>query len=460
MEHDQHSIWDRTPDHPDANAARLWQGTAFASLTHKGLLMRIILLLLLGASAFAQKKSPELPPPHATKSYMKYSNVKGWENNEKPVAPEGFMVNLYAEGLQNPRWLYELPNGDLLVAESNSHYKFFKKIGAAIVGATRSNSMKKSADRITLLRDADHDGIPETKTVFLEGLNQPFGMLLVGDQFYVANTDGLLRFPYLKDATSITTTGDKIASFPAGKVNQHWTRNIIANKDKTKFYVAVGCGTDHGEKGMDKEALRANILEMNPDGSGMRVYASGLRNPVGMDWAPGTNTLWVAVNERDKLGNDLVPDYITSVKEGAFYGWPYSYFGQHPDPRVTDAPAGLIESAIVPDFPLNAHTASLGLAFYTGNAFPEKYKNGAFVTQHGSWNRKPVSGYKVLFVPFKNGKPAGSQEDFLTGFVKDSVKGVVRGRPVGITVSRTGAMFITDDRTNRIWRISYAAPKP
>lgn len=416
--------------------------------------------LLLFLSSFAQPKSPELPAPHATKSYMKYSNVKGWKDGEQPIAPEGFIVTSYADDLQNPRWLYELPNGDLLVAESNSNYKFFKKIGAAIVGANKSNSMKKSANRIILLRDADHDGIPETKTIFLDGLNQPFGMLLVGDQFYVANTDGLLRFPYKAGAISIDAKGEQIASFPAGKVNQHWTRNIIANKDKSKFYVAIGCGTDHGEKGMDKEVLKANILEMNPDGSGMRVYASGLRNPVGMDWAPGTNTLWVAVNERDKLGNDLVPDYITSVKEGGFYGWPYSYFGQHRDPRVPDAPAGLIDRAIVPDFPLNAHTASLGLAFYTRNGFPEKYKNGAFITQHGSWNRKPVSGYKVIFVPFKNGQPAGPQEDFLTGFVKDSVSGVVRGRPVGIAVSQTGALFITDDRTNRIWRVSYAAPKP
>jgi glucose/arabinose dehydrogenase len=422
--------------------------------------MLLSLLLLGGYCLTYAQQSPALPPPHATKSYMKFSNVKGWEDGEKPVAPDGFMVNLYAADLQNPRWLYELPNGDVLVAESNTNYKLTKKIGAAFVGATKSNSMKKSADRITLLRDADHDGVPETRTIFLQGLNQPFGMLLVGDQFYVANTDGLLRFKYIPDATSITTPGEKIASFPAGKVNQHWTRNIIANKDNTKFYVAVGCGTDHGEKGMDKEQLRANILEMNPDGSGMRVYASGLRNPVGMGWAPGSNRLWTVVNERDKLGNDLVPDYLTSVKEGGFYGWPYSYFGQHPDPRVPNAPAGLIESAIVPDFSLKAHTASLGLAFYTGKYFPDKYQNGAFITQHGSWNRKPVSGYKVVFVPFKNGRPSGPEEDFLTGFVKDSVSGKVRGRPVGITLSNTGALLVTDDKTNRIWRISYGAPKP
>lgn len=413
------------------------------------------LLLLFGQSYMLYAQQPELPPPHATKSYAKYSHVEGWDDGTKPVAPEGFVVSLYADGFQNPRWLYELPNGDLLVAEANSHYGFFKKIGAALIGATRSNSVKKSADRITLLRDADHDGVPETRTVFLKDLHQPFGMLLVGNQFYVANTDGLMRFPYTEGATSINVKGEKIASFTAGKVNRHWSRNIIANKDKTKFYVAVGCGTDHGEKGLDKEVLRANILEMNPDGSGMRVYASGLRNPVGMDWAPGTNTLWAVVNERDELGNDLVPDYLTGVKEGAFYGWPYCYWGQHIDPRVPGAPAGLVEKATVPDYSLKSHTASLGLAFYTKNNFPEKYRNGAFITQHGSWNRKPLSGYKVLFVPFKDGKPAGEAEDFLTGFMKDSVRGEVRGRPVGVIVSNTGALFITDDKTNRIWKVSY-----
>lgn len=413
------------------------------------------LLMLLGYAGILYGQQPELPPPHATKSYTNYSHVKGWDDGTKPIAPEGFVVTLYADGFNNPRWMYELPNGDLLVAESNSHFGFFKKIGAALVGATKSNNVKKSADRITLLRDADHDGVPETRTVFIKDLHQPFGMLLAGNQFYVANTDGLLRFPYTTGATSINVKGEKIATFTAGKVNRHWTRNIIANKDKTKFYIAVGCGTDHGEKGMDKEVLRANILEMNPDGSGMRVYASGLRNPVGMDWAPGTNTLWAVVNERDELGNDLVPDYLTGVKEGAFYGWPYSYWGQHRDPRVPNAPEGLVEKATIPDYELKSHTASLGLAFYTKNSFPEKYRNGAFITQHGSWNRKPLSGYKVLFIPFKNGKPAGEAEEFLTGFMKDSVAGEVRGRPVGIIVSDRGDMFITDDKTNRIWKISY-----
>ncbi len=417
------------------------------------------LLLLIGYCGALYAQKPDLPPPHATKSYTKFSKVEGWDDGAKPIAPDGFMVNLYAEGLQNPRWLYELPNGDLLVAESNSHYGFFKKIGAAFIGATKSNSVKNSANRITLLRDDDHDGVPETRTVFLKDLHQPFGMLLVGNQFYVANTDGLLRFPYTEGATSIDAKGEKIATLNAGKANRHWTRNIIANKDKTKFYVAVGCGSDHGEKGMDKELLKANILEMNPDGTDLKVYASGLRNPVGMDWAPETNTLWTVVNERDELGNDLVPDYLTSVKEGAFYGWPYSYYGQHKDPRVPNAPDGLVEKAIVPDYALKAHTASLGLAFYTKNSFPDKYKNGAFITQHGSWNRQPISGYKVIFVPFRNGKPAGKEEDFLTGFVKDSISGEVRGRPVGITVSHTGALFITDDKTNRIWRISYGTTK-
>lgn len=410
---------------------------------------RLLLLLCLPLINYAQ----QLPPPHATKSVTKYSKVKGWGDNETPKAPAGFTVTLFAADLQNPRWIYELSNGDLLVAESNSHYGFFKKIGAAIIGATHSNSVKNSANRITLLRDADHDGVPETRSVFLSGLHQPFGMLLIGDQLYVANTDAVWRFPYKEGATGITAPGVKIADLPAGKVNRHWTRNLLVNPSHTKLYVAVGSGDDHGEKGVEKEQLRASILEMNLDGSDLQLFASGIRNPVTIAWAPGTDDMWAIVNERDELGNDLVPDYFTHVKRGGFYGWPYSYFGQHIDPRVPAAPPGLVEKAIVPDLPLPAHSANLGLTFYTHTAFPEKYRNGAFITQHGSWNRKPVSGYKVIFIPFKNGKPAGPGEDFLTGFVKDSVAGTVRGRPVGITVSRKGELFITDDKENRVWKI-------
>ncbi|MET3877125.1 sorbosone dehydrogenase family protein [Chitinophaga sp. OAE865] len=413
------------------------------------------LALLSYAYWLPAQDSSHLPPPHATKSYANYSQVRGWQPGETPVAPAGFHVSLYADGFQNPRWMYALPNGDVLVAESNSNYPFFIKIGAAIIGASKSKSMKNSADRITLLRDADHDGIPELRTVFLSGLDQPFGMLLTGNYFYVANTKALLRYPYKTGDTVITASPEKITDLPAGKINQHWTRNIIANKDQSKIYIAIGSGTDHAEKGIGNEQSRAAIVEINPDGSGRRIYASGLRNPVGMDWAPGTSTLWVAVNERDKLGNDLVPDYLTHVKEGGFYGWPWTYYGQHKDTRVEDPAPPEVNNTIVPDVQLGAHTASLGLAFYTGDKFPEKYRNGAFIAQHGSWNRKPISGYKVLFVPFTNGKPSGKPEDFLTGFIKDSTTADVKGRPVGLLVLKNGALLVTDDKTNRIWKVVY-----
>lgn len=412
-----------------------------------------LLLTVLPCFSFAQTDT--LPPPHATKSHMNFSHVTGWKDGEKPVAPPGFTVNLFADDLQNPRWLYVLPNGDILVAESNTHHPFFEKIGAAIIGANKSNSMKKSADRITLFRDADHDGQPEMRTAFLTGLHQPFGMLLIGDHFYVANTNALLRYPYKKGDTLITSKPEKILDLPAGKTNRHWTRNLVTNKDQSKIYIAVGSGTDHAEKGIDKEKHKASILEINPDGSQFRVYASGLRNPVGMGWAPGTNTLWTVVNERDELGDNLVPDYLTSVQENGFYGWPYSYYGHHPDPRIAPADTTLIQKALVPDLSIGAHTASLGLAFYTHDRFPAKYHNGAFIAQHGSWNRKPIAGYKVIFVPFKNGKPTGKIEDFLTGFIQDLDQSKVHGRPVGIIVLPDGALLLADDTSNRLWRISY-----
>lgn len=416
------------------------------------------LFLLYITQALAAQDTALLPQPYATKSHMNYSHVKGWEEGEAPVAPAGFRVTLYAAGFDNPRWMYELPNGDILVASSNSNHTFLTKIGATIVGANKSNSMKHSVDRITLLRDANHDGIPEFRSTFLEGLEQPFGMLLIGQYFYVANTNALLRYTYETGSTKLTGTPEKILDLPAGKVNRHWTRNLIANKEQTKIYIAVGSGTDHAEKGIGNEKLRAGILEINPDGTGLRIYASGLRNPVGMGWAPGSSTLWVAVNERDKLGDNLVPDYLTSVQEGGFYGWPWSYYGSHPDPRVKEPAPVSLSNAIIPDVPLGAHTASLGLLFYTGDKFPQRYHHGAFIAQHGSWNRKPISGYKVLFVPFANGKPAGKPEDFLTGFVKDARNSVVRGRPVGLLQTKDGALLLTDDKTNRIWRVVYGQP--
>jgi glucose/arabinose dehydrogenase len=412
------------------------------------------ILMLLPVLSFAQQKD-SLPPPHATKSHTNYSNVIGWAKDEKPVAPDGFTVSLYADGLQNPRWLYVLPNGDVLVAESNTNHGFFVKIGAAFIGASKSNSMKNSADRITLLRDTDHDGLPETRSTFLKSIKQPFGMLLIGHHFYVGATDALFRYTYEDNATKINGQGERLLDLPAGKANRHWTRNLLANADQSKIYIAVGSGTDHGEKGLDNEKQRGRILTVNPDGTDLKVYATGLRNPVGMGWAPGTNHLWAAVNERDELGDNLVPDYLTSVKEGGFYGWPYSYYGQHLDPRVTEQQPALVAKAIVPDVPLGAHSASLGLAFYTKTAFPEKYRNGAFIAQHGSWNRKPIAGYKILFVPFKDGRPNGEPEDFITGFVKDLDHSKVHGRPVGVFVMPDGSMLITDDRTNKIWKVTY-----
>src|SRR5690554_1367605 len=404
------------------------------------------------------QEGKQLPEPFATTSVSNFSNVIGWLEGETPKAPDGFTVTKYADGFQNPRWMYVAPNGDVLVAESNSNYGILKQIGATLIGAGRSNNLKRSADRITLLRDTDKDGLPDVRETFLtknEGLDQPFGMLVIGDWLYVANTNAVLRFPYKPGQTKITEKGEKIADLPAGDVNQHWTRNMVANQDNSKIYIAVGSGDNIGEKGMEHEVMKANILVMNPDGSNLDVYASGLRNPVGMDWEPITQTLWTAVNERDGLGDNLVPDYLTSVQEDGYYGWPYSYWGNNFDPRMPVPPNVRLKSAIVPDVDLGSHTASLGLVFYTADAFPKKYKNGAFVVQHGSWNRDILSGYKVVFIPFKNGKPSGKAEDFLTGFIVEPKKDEVRGRPVGAVVLADGSMLITDDKTHHIWRVSY-----
>jgi glucose/arabinose dehydrogenase len=400
----------------------------------------------------------QLPEPYATKSVSNYSKVVGWKDGETPKAPKGFVVTKYAEGLENPRWMYVLPNGDVLVAESNSNYSILKQIGATIIGAGGSNNLKRSADRITLLRDTNNDGIPDLRETLLtkmEGLNQPFGMLLIDDCLYVANTDAILSFPYKNGQTKITEMGQKVVDLPAGKVNQHWTRNIIANKDESKIYIAVGSGDNVGENGMEHEVMKANILRMNPDGSDLEVFASGLRNPVGMDWEPVTQTLWTTVNERDELGDNLVPDYLTSVKENGYYGWPYTYWGNNLDPRMPIPPNVRMKEPLVPDVDLGAHTASLGLVFYTADAFPNKYKNGAFVVQHGSWNRDILSGYRVVYIPFENGKPSSSPEDFLTGFIVDKEKDKVRGRPVGAVILKDGSMLITDDTTHHIWRVAF-----
>jgi glucose/arabinose dehydrogenase len=323
----------------------------------------------------------------------------------------------------------------------------------------RAAAIGPSPNRITLLRDTNRDGVAEIRKTFLEGLRQPFGMALLGETFYVGNTDGVVRYAYTPGATSISGAGQKILTLPAGGYNNHWTRNLLANADGSKIYISVGSASNVMEHGAGEEVRRANILEINPDGSGEKIYASGLRNPVGMDWAPGTTTLWTAVNERDELGDDLVPDYLTSVRPGGFYGWPYSYFGQHEDPRRKGEKPELVQKALVPEVPLGPHTASLGLAFYDQSAFPSQYRGGAFIGQHGSWNRTQFTGYKVVFVPFQNGKPSGPPEDFLTGFQVDKASNKVYGRPVGVFAAPDGSLLVADDAGNKVWRVSATPAK-
>lgn len=406
------------------------------------------------AVATSAHETVNLPAPYATESATKVSNVVGWPQGKTPAAPAGFTVTKFADGLDNPRWIYAGSNGDIFISEASTQKNVVKQVKNIVSGKAKAGNTGVSADRIILLRDADNDGVPEVKTTFLENLNQPFGMLILGNNFYVANTDGVMQFPYKAGQTKMTTKGKKIVSLPAGGYNNHWTRNLLAGKDGKKIYVTVGSASNVGEHGMENEVRRADILEINPDGSGEKIYGSGLRNPQGMAFAPGTNTLWTAVNERDALGDDLVPDYLTSVKEGGFYGWPFSYWGQHEDPRMKDKQRpDLVKKAIVPDVNLGAHTASLGLAFDEKDIFPGKYKGGAFIGQHGSWNHSKLVGYRVAFVPFKGGKPAGEAEDFLTGFITGHETDVY-GRPVGVAFTNDGTLLVADDASNTIWRVS------
>lgn len=395
-----------------------------------------------------------LPAPDTKASKNKFSKVIGWPAGQTPTAPSGFVVTKFAEGMKSPRNIVVAPNGDVIVVLSNSERSKAEQAVNAVTGKAKSEVSGKSVNTIMLFRDANKDGKPEVVTTFLSGLNQPYGAAFIGNSFYVANTDGLWQFPYKPGETEIKGTGKKILELPAGGYNNHWTRNLIVHPNQKKIYISVGSGSNVGENGMEHEVRRANILEINPDGSGEKIFGAGLRNPVGMAWAPGTNALWTAVNERDGLGDDLVPDYITSVKEGAFYGWPYSYFGQHEDPRLAGQNPELVKKALVPDVAVGAHTASLGLAFYTDRQFPAKYQGGAFIGQHGSWNRSELAGYKVAFVPFKDGKPTGGMEDFLTGFVADQDQSKVYGRPVGVAVATDGALLVADDVSGIIWRVA------
>jgi glucose/arabinose dehydrogenase len=401
--------------------------------------------------------SPTLPTPqYSWIPTVNIATATGWPAGGKPTAADGMAVNAFATGLDHPRALYVLPNGDVLVAETNAPPKPDDGSGikawATKLVMSRAGANTPSANRITLLRDADGDGVAETKTIFIEGLNSPFGMVLVGDDFYVAASDAIVKFPYHAGDTKITTPGVKLADLPAGRINHHWTKDLTASPDGTKLYATVGSNSNVGENGIEAEANRAAVLEVDRATGAWRVFASGLRNPNGPSWQPQSGALWVAVNERDELGNNLVPDYMTSVKDGGFYGWPYSYFGQHVDDRVSPQRPDLVAKVIAPDYALGAHTASLGLTFNTGSLFPPDMAGGAFVGQHGSWNRKPHAGYKVIFVPFANGKPAGEPRDVLTGFLNDN--GEAQGRPVGVRIDRQGALLVADDVGNTVWRVT------
>jgi hypothetical protein len=401
--------------------------------------------------------APTLPKPaKALLPTVNVAEATGWRGARPTPAP-GLAVTAFAEGLDHPRWLHVLPNGDVLVAETNAPRRPAKKglrsrIEKFIM--KRAGAAGPSANRITLLRDLDGDGVAETRSVFLSGLNSPFGMALVGGDFYVANTDAILRFPYRAGDTRIAAAGAKLTDLPAGARNHHWTKTIVASPDGARLYASVGSNSNVAEHGMAEEEGRAAIWEIDRATGAKRLFATGLRNAVGLAIEPRSGALWAAVNERDELGSDLVPDYMTSVRRGGFYGWPYSYFGSHVDSRVKPARPDLVASALVPDYALGAHTASLGLAFYQGGLLGPGFAGGAFIGQHGSWNRRPASGYKVIFVPFAGGRPSGAPVDVLTGFLSKSGKAL--GRPAGVAVDKAGALLVADDVGDTIWRVTAA----
>ncbi len=403
--------------------------------------------------------NPQLPEPETpVVPTVNVVTAKGWPDGVKPQPAEGMVVTAFASGLDHPRWIYVLPNGDVLVAETNAPER--PDDGKGVKAKVTQQLMKRtgatvpSADRITLLRDADGDGVAEVRAVFLEGLSSPFGMALVDDDFYVANTDALVKFPYRRGDLKISAPPAPVVELPGGPLNHHWTKNVIASADGSKLYVAVGSNSNAAEHGISAEEGRACIWEVDPKTGMHRIFASGLRNPVGLAWEPDSRVLWAAVNERDELGNDLPPDYMTSVKDGAFYGFPYSYYGAHVDTRVKPQRPDLVAKAVVPDYALGAHTASLGLAWSGGNALPARFARGMFIGQHGSWNRSPRAGYKVIFVPFDGATPEGDPIDVLSGFVLDS--GDAYGRPVGVAIDSRGALLVADDVGNVIWRVTAA----
>ena len=400
--------------------------------------------------------NPTLPEPEKqTIPIVQVAEAKGWPSGTLPKAADDTKVNAFATGFVHPRWLYVLPNGDVLVAETNAPER--PDEGKGIKGKVMKTMQKKagagvpSANRITLLRDADGDGVAEIRTPLLENLYSPFGMALIGSDLYVANSDSIMKFPYSTGTTKISAPGTKLTDLPGGTRNHHWTKNIIASMDGTRLYATVGSNSNVAENGMAVEEGRAAIWEVDVKTGTKKLFATGLRNPNGMAWEPTTGALWTVANERDEIGNDLVPDYLTSVKEGAFYGWPYSYYGQHVDVRVEPARPDLVAGAVSPDYALGAHVAALGLAYSDSKTLPSHLTNGMFVGEHGSWNRKPPAGYKVVFVPFSNGRPTGMPIDVLTGFVSENGEGW--GRPVGVAIDKRGALLVADDVGNVIWRV-------
>ena len=400
---------------------------------------------------------PVLPAP--APSLIPTVNIapaKGWAPGATPKTAAGTSVAAFASGLDHPRWLLVLPNGDVLVAETNAPPKpdDAKGLKGWVMGLVmkRAGAGTPSANRITLLRDTDGDGVADLKSVLLEGLNSPFGMALIGADLYVANSDAVMKFPYAEGDLRIKAPGLKVLELPAGPINHHWTKNLIASTDGSKLYVTVGSNSNVGERGLEAEAERAAIWEIDVKNGAHRVFASGLRNPNGMAWEPASAALWTVVNERDEIGSDLVPDYMTSVRDGGFYGWPFSYYGQHVDERVKPPQPEMVAKAIAPDYALGPHTASLGLVSSAGTSLPAPFASGMFVGQHGSWNRRPHSGYKVVFVPFEAGKPVGVPVDVLTGFLSE--EGAAWGRPVGVAIDKRGALLVADDVGNVVWRVS------
>ncbi|MGJ7512232.1 PQQ-dependent sugar dehydrogenase [Variovorax sp. GT1P44] len=450
-------LWTRRPVTRTAGAASL-----FLSLT------AALLLTACGEAARLAPEAgigptPQLPAPN--KTLMPTVNIApavGWTDTAVPTALEGFTVTALARGLDHPRWVYVLRNGDVLVVESNkppepegSHdggEGLMAQVRAMVMGSVmkRAGAGVPSPNRITLLRDADGDGVAETRQVFMQGLNSPFGVVLVGNDLFIANADALVKVPYTEGQTTIAAAPTKVIDLPAG-INHHWTKNVIANREGTKLYVTVGSNSNVGENGLPAEEGRAAVWEVDVASGQKRLFASGLRNPNGMGWEPDTNVLWTVVNERDEIGSDLVPDYLTSVTEGAFYGWPWSYYGGHVDARVNPQRPDMVAKAVVPDYALGSHVAPLGMTFSSARGMPAEFASGVFIGQHGSWNRKPLSGYKVVFVPFIGGRPSGAPVDFLTGFLNADDK--AQGRPVGVTLDKHGALLVADDVGNAVWRV-------